>query len=39
MKNIFSNILQELPKYVNFEDVQIILKKKNDYIIINTLSI
>jgi hypothetical protein len=38
MQNIFSNIFQELPKYINFEDMQIILKK-NDYIIINTLSI
>ena len=39
MQNIFSNIFQELPKYVNFEDIQIIFKKKDDYIIINTLSI
>jgi rhodanese-related sulfurtransferase len=39
MQNIFSNIFQELPKYINFEDMQIILKKREKYIIINTLSI
>ena len=39
MQNIFSNIFQELPNYINFEDMQFILKKKENYIIINTLSI
>jgi hypothetical protein len=38
MQNIFSNIFQELPTYINFEDMQNMFKK-NDYIIINTLSI
>ena len=39
MQNIFLNIFQELPKYINFEDMQIILKQREKYIIINTLSI